>query len=172
MNTTQDEKILRMLDGDLTEVEKEKLQKEIASSPALQARWKELESIHVFLSKRSKIEIPSKTFTQKVMSGLDRAPSRSMISPRNGIYLLLGILVASGLLISLLSSGAFNGLTTTLAVDNPLKNQELISVPTVSIPFDGKTIIKSIIFINLALALVMLDRTILRPLFQHRNEAI
>lgn len=171
MDRTKEEQLLRYLDGDLSAAESDALQKEIATSPELKSKLEELQSIDVFFSKRSKLEMPSKMFTQKVMSGLDAAPTPSVLSPRNGLYLLIGIIVASGILVSLLSNGVFNGLNTTLTVDNPVSNQNL-NIPQFNIPFDGKTVIKSIIFVNLALALIMLDRTILRPLFQHRNEAV
>ena len=170
MNTHPSEQLLRYLDGSLTEKELEKLQGELKQSPELQAKLAELESIHRFLEKKSRLEMPSKNFTQRVMDRLDTLPQTSFISPRNGLYLLVGILVASGMLVMILSSGALNNMTTTLSVENPISNQNLLDISKVSLPIDIKLVIKVIIFINLALAFVMLDRTILRPLFRQRSE--
>jgi hypothetical protein len=164
-----DDQLQRYLDNEMGESEKATFISEISRSSLLQERLKNLESVHEFLQRKAKMEIPSKNFTQKVMSGLDAKPSIFIMSPRNGLYLLAGILVASGILVSLISGGVFNDLTTTLAIDNPLVKQEVITTPKFSLPFDGKTIIKSILLVNMALAFIMLDRTILRPLFQKRS---
>ncbi len=163
-----DDRILRYLDGLMSETEKEAFLKEVATISTLQERLKEMEAVHLFLLKKSKLEIPSKNFTQKVMSGLEAKPN-IFISPRNGLYLLAGILVASGILVSLISNGVFNDLSTTIAIENPLVKQQIVKTPTFNLPFDSKTIIKSILLVTMALAFVMLDRTILRPLFQKRS---
>jgi hypothetical protein len=82
--------------------------------------------------------------------------------------LLVGVIIASGLALVLLSNGAFDQTQTTLLVDaTPLKNKWM-TFPSFSVPFNGKILVNSIIFLNLGLALVLLDRTILRPLFQKR----
>ena len=170
MNTQRDEELLRYLDGALSEQEVKKLTDELLQSADLTNRLNELEQVHQFLKRKAKLEVPSKNFTQRVMANLDQVPQTATLSPRNGLYLLLGVVVASGILITLLSNGLFNGLSTTLSVDNPIPNTNLIDVSKISLPFDSKTIVKGIIFVNLALAFVMLDRTILKPLFRQRNE--
>jgi hypothetical protein len=123
--------------------------------------------IQAHLSRKTTLELPSKNFTQKVMEGLEMQPARPLLSPRKGLLLLIGILIASGISLMLLTNGVFDQTTTSLMVDAPIKNK-WIEDTTFSIPFNGKILVNGILFLNLGLALVLLDRTILRPLFQKR----
>ena len=103
------------------------------------------------------------------MEGLEAQPIRSLFSPRKGLLLLIGVIIASGISLMLLTNGVFDATSTSLLVDAaPIKNK-WIQDPSFSIPFNGKILVNGIIFLNLALALVLLDRTILRPLFQKRT---
>jgi hypothetical protein len=119
--------------------------------------------------RKATLESPSKNFTVKVMEGLEAQPVRSLFSPRKGLLLLIGVIIASGISLVLLTNGVFDATSTSLLVDaSPIKNK-WIQDPSFSIPFNGKILVNGIIFLNLALALVLLDRTILRPLFQKRT---
>jgi hypothetical protein len=102
------------------------------------------------------------------MEGLDAQPVRSLFSPRKGLLLLVGVIIASGIALMLVSNGVFDQSTTSLLVDAPIKNK-WIPDTTFSIPFNGKILVNGILFLNLGLALILLDRTILRPLFQKRS---
>jgi hypothetical protein len=82
---------------------------------------------------------------------------------------MIGSLVASGIVLGLISLGTFDS-TTSILVESPLKNTKL-NLQEISIPFNTKILINSIIFLNLGLLLILLDRTILKPLFQQRAEA-
>jgi anti-sigma factor RsiW len=169
LSPTKEEELLRYLDGDLDAASKANLEAEIQRSSLLKSRLDELLAVRSFLQRKASLETPSKNFTHKVMEGLDVQPARSLFSPRKGLLLLIGIIIASGLALMLLTNGVFDQSTTSLLVDAaPLKNK-WIQDTTFSIPFNGKILINGILFLNLGLALILLDRTILRPLFQKRT---
>jgi len=164
----KEEELLRYLDGEMESSEKIKLEAELQSTPELKERLEELRTIQSFLVRKSTFETPSKTFTQKVMAGLDVQPVKSLFSPRKGLLLLMGVIIASVLALMLLSNGVFDNTNTSLLVDtSPIKNK-WIEETKFLIPFNGKILVNGIIFFNLALALVLLDRTVLRPLFLKR----
>ncbi len=169
LSPEKEEELLRYLDDELDTVQKLNLEGEIQHSTLLKTRLKELQSVQSFLIHKSAFETPSKNFTLKVMAGLDEQPVRSLFSPRKGLLLLMGIIIASGISLILLTNGVFDQSTTSLMVDvAPIKNK-WFPYPSFSIPFNGKILVNGIIFLNLGLALVLLDRTILRPLFQKRT---
>ncbi len=169
LSPAKEEELLRYLDGELDVAQKINLETEIKSSTILKTRLDELQSVRSFLMRKSTLETPSKNFTLKVMEGLDVQPVRSLFSPRKGLLLLIGVIIASAISLMLLTNGVFDQTTTSLIVDTaPIKNK-WIQDTTFSIPFNGKILVNGIIFLNLGLALILLDRTILRPLFQKRT---
>ena len=169
LSPTKEEELLRYLDGDLDAVSKEKLETEIRHSVLLKSRLDELQMVKSFLLSKATLETPSKNFTQKVIDGLDTQPARSLFSPRKGLLLLVGIIIASGMALVLLTNGVFDQSSVSLLVDAaPIKNK-WIQDTKFSIPFNGKIVVNTIIFLSLGLALILLDRTILRPLFQRRS---
>ncbi len=168
LSQEKDDQLLRYLDGELSANEREALEKEFIVSSSLSTRLEELRGVQELLQKKARFETPSKNFTQKVMSGLDTQHAKSTFSYRQGLLLLIGSIIASGIALALLSAGVFDAPTTPLIVDSPLKINWL-SLPSISIPFNGKVLVNGIIFFNLALAFILLDRTILRPLFQRRT---
>jgi anti-sigma factor RsiW len=168
LSPAKEEELLRYLDGELDPAQKINLESEIQSSVILKTRLEELQYVQSFLLHNANLETPSKNFTQKVMEGLDAQPVRSLFSPRKGLLLLIGVIIASAISLMLLTNGVFDQTTTSLIVDAPIKNK-WIQDPSFSIPFNGKILVNGIIFLNLALALMLLDRTILRPLFQNRT---
>jgi hypothetical protein len=169
LSPAKEEELLRYLDDELDPGQKINLEAEIQRSTILKTRLEELKPVRSFLMRKATVETPSKNFTQKVMEGLDVQPVRSLFSPRKGLLLLIGVIIASGISLMLLTNGVFDQTTTSLIVDAaPIKNK-WIQDTTFSIPFNGKTLVNGILFLNLGLALVLLDRTILRPLFQKRT---
>ena len=167
LSPAKEEELLRYMDGELETAHKIKLEAELQRAPDLKERLEELRVIRSFLLRKATLETPSKTFTQKVMADLDAQPVKSF-SPGKGLLLLIGVLIASVLALMLLSNGVFDQTNTSLLVDTaPIKNK-WIEETTYSIPFNGKILVNGIIFLNLALALVLLDRTVLRPIFQKR----
>ena len=169
MENLTDDQLLNFIDGSGSETDRSHVSKLIGSNPEVKKRVEELQAVHFFLQKQNKIEQPSKSFTEKVMAGLHRRPSLSMLSPKNGLLLLVGLMVASGLAITLVSSGAFDQWHTFFNLGQiPIKNN-VVKLPT-SIPFDVKLIVKILVMINVVIGFVLLDRTILRPIFQKRAE--
>lgn len=169
MRNLSDDQLLNFLDGFGSEGERENVKNIIDTNADIKKRLEELQAVHIILRKQNKIEQPSKTFTQKVMAGLHAQPSFTFLSPRNGLFLLVGLIVASGLAVMLVSSGSFDQWHTLFNLGKvPLKNN-WVKVPT-SIPFDLKLTVKIFIMLNIVIAFVLLDRTILRPIFQKRAE--
>ncbi len=164
-----DELLLAYLDGTLDGVKLDKIKNRLATSENLRERLEALKLIQQSLQKGILLH-PSSNFTQKVMSNLDRMPSASMLTPKNGLMLLIGILVAMGTGIALVDAGFFNTLNGILLMD-PLKMPAGITTPILpSIPFNGRLIVNAIIALNLGLAFLLLDRTILKPFFNRRSK--
>jgi hypothetical protein len=168
LSISQEELLLRYLDGELNEEEMEMIKSQIDHSPELQNRYIELKTVHDFLSRKIQLDEPSKLFTQTVMNGLDRNPELTSHSYKNGIYLLAGILIASSLAVMLLLNGVFNENTSSLVIDATSLQNKWMTLPTLAIPFNVKIIINGIIFLNLGIALILFDRTVLKPYFHKR----
>lgn len=169
---SKERELLHYLDGELSPAQANALEKELAQSADLSARLKELKAVRSFLTSKATLEIPSRTFTQKVMDGLEVQPQRSVFSPRNGVLLLVGIMIASGLVISLLTLGVFDGNPAPITITPPAVSNDWFTLPSFKIPFNGKIIVNTILILNMGLAFVLLDRTILRPIFQRRSAAL
>jgi len=166
-----DDQLLNYLDGIGTEAERKVLRETVNKNPQVLKRLKELETVHFFLQNQKGVEQPSKNFTDKVMDGLHAKPSFTFFSPKNGLILLTGLIVASGLALTLLSAGAFDQLHTIFNLNSLPVKTDAIKFQT-TIPFDVKMFVKIFVMVNLAIALVLLDRTILRPIFQRRSERL
>lgn len=169
-NLITDDELLNFLDGTGSEHERRNFEKSVNENPANQKRLRELEAVHFFLRSQKGIEQPSKNFTEKVMERLHTKPSFTFFSPKNGLILLAGLLVASGLALMLASSGAFDQLHTVFNFKSPV-NTDIVKIPK-SVPFDIKVFVKVFVLINLAIGFLLLDRTILRPIFQKRSERL
>lgn len=124
---------------------------------------KELNEIDKVLGK-NKLESPSSNFTHRVMMNLHSMPVASSLSPRNGLLLLGGTIVAVTLLTILVGSGMFNSVNETIN----LPQVELTKDLKTSIPVSGALVMKGLIVLNIILAFILFDRTILRPLFNKR----
>jgi hypothetical protein len=118
---------------------------------------KELKLIDEVLSK-SKLESPSSNFAHRVMMNLHSMPVASSLSPKNGLLLLSGTIVALTILTFLVSGGMFDSMNETINL--PQLKQ--------SVPVNGTWVMKGLIMLNIALAFLLLDRTILRPFFKNR----
>ncbi len=167
ITTVQDDRLLNYLDGKLDGTELVQLKKDLESSDLLQARLNELRMIHRVLA-HTALETPSFAFTNKVMQNLHSKPVTSYLSPRNGLLLLAGVMVAAGMLVAMISAGIFDDMGGIVSLDKaiPVKNYVHQSLPTISV--NGKLLIKIIIGLNLVLVFIVLDRTVLKPYFQKR----
>lgn len=121
---------------------------------------KELKLIDDMLSK-NKLESPSSNFTHRVMMNLHSMPVASSLSPKNGLLLLGGTVVAVTILTFLVSGGMFD------AVNETINLPQVRDIKT-SVPVNGKWVMKGLIVLNIVLAFILFDRTILRPLFNRR----
>ncbi|MBL7864738.1 MAG: hypothetical protein JNK10_07690 [Cyclobacteriaceae bacterium] len=167
ITTFQEDSLQDFLDGKLEGPALQQLKHELASSPALQHRLEELRRLHQSLSKQS-LQSPSSGFVAQVMKNLGQVSRSAYPSPRNGIMLLLGVMVATGMLVIMISAGVFDQIGGLISLEqlSPVKKYIQPSLP--SLPINGKLIIQLLVGINLILAFIVLDRTVLRPFFQRR----
>jgi hypothetical protein len=161
--------ILDYLDGNLSSTQRKAFEQLLQSDPALQLRMDEIRLADQTL-KLLTVENPSKNFTSTVMSRLDQYPARAGLSIRNGIFLLIGSLMVMVIAMLLVSAGVFDE-TATFDLNNINLAQRYIKQTLPTIPIDGKLMVNAIILLNMALAFVVLDRTILKPFFQKRMHA-
>ena len=160
-----DEEILTYLDGLLGEHEQKAFEEALGSSPRLQQRLKWLQSVEKLFSENS-VAVPSPEFTDNVMASLDSY--RHIRFSRNGLLLLLGVLVALTLVVLLMAGGNFDP-----GIFNEMVPKSLnIGDAQFSLPYhefiDIKMLINGVLFLNLFLALLLLERVIFRPLFKRR----
>jgi hypothetical protein len=166
---SQDDLLLNYLDGNLDDVRLKALKAELEKSEPMRKRLQELRMVHDVLS-RQQLESPASNFVARVMSNLHNRPSAVTLSPRNGLMLVLGTSVAIGLLLLLVQAGVFNGVTRIITMPQTIPSQKYIpNLPSVSISL--KLIVNILMGLNLLLALVVLDRTVLKPYFQKRAGA-
>lgn len=162
-----DDLLLRYIDGTLSASERKAVDDEIEKSEILRKRLEQLQSTHSMLRAR-KLEQPSKNFTQLVMAGLSQYPRSASFPIRNSILLLAGVLLVVIIASVLVPAGVFDGISTTIdlnKVDLPKKYVER-TLPSISL--DGKLMVNVIIIVNLVLGWIVLDRAILKPIFQRR----
>ncbi len=158
------------LDGHLGAAEKRKVEERVRDNPAWQERFNELKMINAFLHE-TRIEQPSRNFTNSVMTRLHQYSVQTGFSIRNGIFLLTGVLIVIGIATILLSTGAFDHTSTSLDLNQIEVSKKFVKTPLPSFEFNGKLIVNIIIILNLGLAWIVLDRTILKPFFQRRLQA-
>jgi hypothetical protein len=166
----QDDQLLDYLDGKLDATQLDLLRKKLENSSDLNERLESLRVVHRTLS-FGKLESPSSTFVSKVMSNLNTSPFSSGLSPKNGLLLLLGVTVAVGMLLVLLNAGIFDQFKGLVALPQTAPAQKYLQQSLPSISINGKLMIKILIGLNLMLAFLVLDKTVLRPFFQKRAGA-
>jgi len=168
--TATDDRLLDYLDGKLEGTTLLQLKKELESSSSLQARLETLRVVHRVLA-HTKLESPSPAFVTKVMQNLHTVSFPSALSPRNGLLLLVGVMVAAGILVAMISAGIFDHVQGMVSLEqvSPVKKYFQQSIPVISI--NGKLIINIIVGLNLMLAFLVLDKTVLKPFFQRRAGA-
>ena len=166
-----DDLLLRYMDGTLGLSEKHAIEKDLEQNEILRKRLDLLRSTHLLL-RANRLDQPSKNFTQLVMTRLHHDPIRGTSFPiRNSILLLAGVLLVTIIASVLIPAGVFDNISATIdlnQVDLPKKYIEK-TLPSISI--DGKLMVNLIIMGNLVLGWLVLDRAILKPLFQRRTQA-
>lgn len=162
-----EDKLLAYIDGTLDDAEtaqvRELLQRDLTSKE----RYDELLAADNLLHQFAFSEQPSPAFTNTVMSRLHEMPKRSSI--RVSIILLVGILTGVGIVAGFVSVGLFDGAMTVFDINHLNEFQDYkipVTLPTV--PFDAKILMNGILLFNVFLALIILDRTVLKPFFRKR----
>ncbi len=170
ISNQQNDQLLDFLDGKLSGAEVAVLKTQLEQSPAMRERLEDLRLIHDLLSSRSVVKSSlSPAFTNNVMYNLDKAPSTSSLSPRNGLLLLIGILVATGVGMFLLATGSLDSLSGLVNLNELNLPKALQNFSIKSIPLSIKTVMKVVIMINLVIAFIVLDRTVLKPFFNRKQ---
>jgi hypothetical protein len=165
----QDDRLLDYLDGKLSGAEAAMLKNQLEQSSSLKQRLEELRAVHTLLS-QSKLAEPSKDFTRFIMSNLDKVPARAnSLSPRNGLMLLCGILVATGITILLLATGAFDVFSAPIQMESLKIPKEIVNQSLPSFSITGKALMKILVILNIGLAFLVLDRTVLKPYFGRKH---
>jgi hypothetical protein len=166
-----DDLLLRYIDGTLGLSEKQTLEKDLQQNEILRKRLDQLRSTHLLL-RANRLEQPSKNFSQLVMSRLNQDPIRGTSFPiRNSILLLAGVLVVAIIASVLVPAGVFDNISTTIDLNQVNIPKKYVEEPLPSISLDGKLMVNLIILMNLVLGWIVLDRAILKPLFQRRIQA-
>jgi hypothetical protein len=167
LTPTQDEELIKYLDGKLSPAEVTALKKQLEQSTAMTSRLEELTMAHAVL-KTNKLEEPSSNFTHRVMANLHRYPALIRTSPKNGLLLMFGTMVCTIILALLISSGVFDGIAVpvNLELEKIPATKDLLTGP---ITFSGKWVMNGLIALNLVIGFILLDKTVLRPLFGRRS---
>ena len=161
----QEEDLLNYLDGKLAPGAAAELKKDLEGSPALAARLEEFRIAHSVLA-TNKLEEPSSNFTHRVMANLHRYPQLIRTSPKNGIILIFGTMVCTIVLAFLISSGVFDGFSVPVSIDKIPATKTVFNGP---LTFSGKWVMNGLIVLNLIIGFILLDKTVLRPMFGRRS---
>ncbi len=165
---SQEARLQDFLDGKLEGAALQELKQELGTSTVLQQRLEELRPVHEFLKKNS-IQSPSTQFVDRVIRNLSRGALTTYPSPKNGLMLLAGVMIASGMLAMMLTAGTFDQISGSISFEQMEPLKKYVTTPSLpQININGKLVMNILIGINLVLAFIVLDRTILRPFFQRR----
>lgn len=161
-----EEQMLDYLDGNLSASQKESFERELEASHVMRTRFQELSTIHESL-RDSSLENPTSNFTERVLFKISQLP-KSVLSPKQGFLILIGLILATGIGLYLLSNTSLVGFGSLInPQDYKLPEKITTYIPTIS--WDTKTITNIILIINTGIAFLILDRAILRPLLQKRS---
>lgn len=166
LSQDQEQAIIDYLDGKLNHNQRYAFEQALKDNALLKNHLDEVKAANSLL-RQMPLEEPSRNFTAAVMGRLDQYPAKTGISIRNGIMLLTGILVVMFIAVFLVNSGFFDQ-QSTLDLNKMLFAQRYIRQTLPGIALNGKMIVNTIILLNLVLAFIVLDRTILKPLFHKR----
>ncbi len=164
MNSSLDEKIMDYLDGLLPAEERRQLERELLASPRLRERLEVFRMVAQTFSKQI-VQQPSKDFTESVLSDLHRKRVGAGFSPRNGFLLFVGVVVAV-LVVSFFLGNGFYANQLDIATKEVAFPQLKQSIPAFNV--NSNLIINGILIVATAISFVVLDRTVLKPLFQKR----
>jgi hypothetical protein len=162
-------KIPEYLDGTLSVEDKKDFEQLLESNPTLKSQFEEFRAMENML-KKDLLQEPSRNFTVKVMGNLANYPLENRASMFNAFLLVGGIIVLVSLCILLSYNGFFDSAQTQIDLNKISVVGKYMKRSLPSIPFNGKLVVHMIIFLNLVLVLIVLDRAIFKPLFQRRMQ--
>lgn len=162
------DELVRYIDDELDVKARTLFEERLGHNELLREKYLAMLEAHQLL-KVQPLSMPSKNFTERVMQNLDHYSPRSFtISIKNGLFLLAGVLIAGVLALYLADSGVFDGAVTISNPVDPSLSEKFLNRSLPSVSVDGKLMVNAIVLLNLGLAWIVLDRTILRPLFRRR----
>src|SRR5687768_7449401 len=135
-----DDILLNYLDGKLSKEESEKIEQEVGRNLQWKGRLDELRLVTSALQE-TRAEVPSKNFTFAVMSKLSTTPADQGISLRNGIFLLLGVLMAVGIAAFLVAAGMFDNMIGAVDLNQVDLSKKYIKTPLPSFEYSGKILV-------------------------------
>lgn len=162
------DELARYIDDELDIAARVSFEERLGKNELLREKYLMMMEAHQLL-KGQRLNMPSKNFTDRVMQNLDHySPPSFTISIKHGLFLLAGVLIAGALALYLAGSGVFDGTVTISNPVDPSLAQKYLNRSLPSVSVDGKLMVNAIVLLNLGLAWIVLDKTILRPLFRRR----
>lgn len=165
---SSDEFILQYLDGQVPMKDKAEFENALKTSRELNERFQQFKMVHDTLH-AGRLESPGQDFTIRVMRNLNQAQTRLVMSPKNGLMLLLGVGIALMLGVVYLYTGTFDQISGVIDLETVKLPKSIIQQPLPAIPFNASMVMKILVGLNLAIAFVLIDRTILQPYFRNRS---
>lgn len=165
MEPITDEQLWRWAEGEASEAEQAQIRDAMMQDEAIQTRADHIRWLRETLQRQATLEEPSARFTARTMAAIRQKPILP-VTYGKGFWILGGIVIATGLAALLMGFGTFDSEVAPLTLQQPWLTK-MIGSPTLHVSV--KTVVSAVILGNLALALVLLDRTILRPYFQGRS---
>jgi anti-sigma factor RsiW len=165
---SSDEFILQYLDGQVPMKDKTEFENALKANSELNQRFQQLKMVHDVLN-AGRLESPDPEFTSKVMRNLNQAQTRLVMSPKNGLMLLLGVGIALMLGVVYLYTGTFDQISGVIDLETVKLPKSIIQRSLPAIPFNASMVMKILVGLNLAIAFVLIDRTILQPYFRNRS---
>jgi uncharacterized membrane protein YhdT len=155
-----DTQIFDILDGIATAEMQQQHSHLLANSPEYKANFQEIEALHLDL-----VEIPmeqtSPQFTENVLTRIVYAPVKKKSWSSKLTHILFGVMAS--VLVTVIVFAFFN-LSTTTAIDAPTNHWFEMATT-----FLTDTFVKTAILANLIVLLVIFDRKVLKPYFNHRK---
>lgn len=159
------------IDGDLTAAERQSLERRLETDAVLRGQLTQLQAAHATMREAAAPELPSRNFTLKVMENLHQLPLQAQApeqSIRKSVLLLAGALIAAAGTAILLSTGMFDAVTTTINLAGIKLPGEVVKQQLPTFNISGRVVMNTVIILNIVLGWIVLDRTILKPLFLKR----
>ncbi|MBT1702515.1 hypothetical protein KK060_04440 [Fulvivirgaceae bacterium PWU20] len=164
-------KVLAYLDNTMSKSDRDAFEQLIESEKHLKLRFEEIRHVD-FLLRSEPLQQPPKDFTSNVISNLHQRPvEASAISIVRSLLLLSGIIMVVVICVILVTNGRFDTMTALVDLGDLNLASKYVHKNLPAISIGGRSLINVIILLNLLLGLLILDKGILRPLFQKRMHA-